>query len=72
MAIGEVRTSAETSTVFTYRNESGKLYSKDVDQHTAILPEVVTPAVEIYLEDIHVGDPGEPLSSAQKKLRQLI
>ena len=38
----------------------------------AILPEVVTPAAEISLEDIQVGDPGELLSSDKEKLRQSI
>ena len=70
--IGEERTGAEPSTVAAYRNESGELYADDVDQHMAILPEVVRPAAEIFLEYIQVGDPGEPLSSGQEKLRQLI
>ena len=62
----------EPLTESTYRNESGELYAEDVDRHMAVLPEVVIPAVEISLEDIQVGDPGEPLSSDQEKLRQLI
>ena len=70
--IGEERTGAEPSTVAAYRNESGELYADDVDQHMAILPEVVRPAAEIFLEYIQVGDPGEILSSDQEKLRQLI
>ena len=71
-AIGEERTEAEPPSVSMYRNESGKMYAEDVDQHMAVLPGVVTPAAEISLEDIQVGDPGEPLSSDQEKLRQLI
>ena len=38
----------------------------------SILPEVDVPAAEISLEDIQVGDPGEPLLSDQTKFRQLI
>ena len=72
MAIGEEKTDANPSTVSTYRNESGELYAEDVDHHMVILPEVVTPVAEIALEDIQVGDPGEPLSSDQEKLRKLI
>ena len=32
--------------------KSGELYEEDADQHMAILPEVVTPAAKIFLEDI--------------------
>ena len=40
--IDEERTDVEPSTLSTYRNKSGELYAEDVDQHMAILPEVVT------------------------------
>ena len=69
MEIGEERTEAAPPTVSTYRNESGELYAEDYDHHMVILPEVVTPPDEISLEDIQVGDPGEPLSDDQEKLR---
>ena len=72
VAIGGEWTEAKLSTVPTYRNESGALYAGDVDQHREILPEVVIPAADISLEVIQVGVPGEPLSSDQEKLRQLI
>ena len=72
VVIGEERREAEPSTVSTYRTESGEVYAEDVDQHMAILPEVIIPATEISLEDIQVVDPGEPLSSDQEKLQQLI
>ena len=71
-AIGEEKTRVEPLTESTYRNESGWLYAEDIDRHMAVLPEVVIPAVEMSLEDIQAGDPGEPLSSDQEKLRQLI
>ena len=70
--IDEERSDAEPSTVSAYCDSSKELYAEDVNQHMAILPEVVTPAAEISLEDIQVGDPGEPLSSGQGRLRQLI
>ena len=72
MAIGGERTEVEPPTMSKYRSESGELYAEDVDQHMAILPGVVTPASEISLDDIQVGDPREPLLSDQEKLRQVI
>ena len=56
--IDEERTDAEPSTVSAYRDFSEELYAEDVNQHMAILPEVITPAAEISFEDIQVGDPG--------------
>ena len=44
------------------------MYAEDVDQHMEILPEVVTPPAEISLEDIQVGEPGDPLSNDREKL----
>ena len=46
-AIGEERSEAEPPYVSMYRSESGEMYDEDVDQHMAILPDVVTPAAEI-------------------------
>ena len=56
----------EPLTESTFRNESGELYAEDVDQHMAVLPEVVIPAAEISLKDILVGNLGELLSSVQE------
>lgn len=53
-------------------HESGELFAEDVDQHMAILPEVVTPEKEITIEDIQVGDPGVPLTNKQAELRDRI
>ena len=53
-------------------HESGELFAEDVDQHMTILPEVVTPAKEITIEDIQVGDPGVPLTKKQTELRDRI
>ena len=61
VAIGEESTEVEPPTVSTYRNDSGELYTEDVDQHITILPEVVTHAAEIFRIEIQVGDPGDPL-----------
>ena len=72
VAIGEERTEIEPPTASTYRNDSGDLYAEDVDKHMAFVPEVDIPEADISLEDIQVGDPGEPLSSDQTMLRQLI
>ena len=52
--------------VSTYRNESEQLYSEDVDQHMAILTEAVTPAAEISVKEIQVGDVGVPQSSVKR------
>ena len=53
-------------------HESGELFAEDVDQHMAILPEVVTPAKEITIEDIEVGDLKVPLTKKQTELRDRI
>ena len=55
-----------------FYHESGELYAEDVDQHMAVLPEVVSSTAEITIDDIQVGDPGIPLTQDQEKLRQLI
>ena len=55
-----------------FNHESGELYAEDVDQHMAVLPEVVSSTAEITIDDIQVGDPGIPLTQDQEKLRQLI
>ena len=38
--------------VATYRHESGELYSEDVDQHMAVLPDIVTTTAEVAIDDI--------------------
>ena len=55
-----------------YHHDSGDLFAEDVDQHMAVLPEVITPTAEVTMDDIQVGDPGVPLTEDQEKLRQLI
>ena len=69
VAIAEEKTGVELLIESAYRTESGELYAEDIDQHMAVLPEVVIPVAEISLENIQVGDPGEPLSSGQETLR---
>ena len=66
--IGEERTEADWPSASTYHIESGEMYAEDIDQHMEILPEVVTPPAEISLEDIQVGEPGDPLSNDREKL----
>ena len=43
--------------VSTYRLAGGELYAEDVDQHMAVLPDIVTPTAEVTIDDIQVGDP---------------
>ena len=45
--IGEERTEADWPSASTYHIESGEMYAEDIDQHMEILPEVITPAIEI-------------------------
>ena len=54
--------------VSTYHHKSGDLHAEDFDQHMANLPEVSTPAANVTIDDIQVGDPGVPLTDDQKKL----
>ena len=72
VTIGGERKREEPPTVSKYRTKSVELYAEDVDQHMAILPEAVTTAAEISLEDIQVGDLGKPMSSDLEKLRYMI
>ena len=58
--------------VSTYRHVSGELYAEDVDQHMAVLPDIVTSTAEVAIDDIQVGDPDVPLTDDQERLRQLI
>uniref|UniRef100_A0AAV1T816 Reverse transcriptase n=1 Tax=Peronospora matthiolae TaxID=2874970 RepID=A0AAV1T816_9STRA len=55
-----------------YHHDAGELFAEDVDQHLAVLPEVVTPTQDITIDDIQVGDPGIPITEDQEKLRQMI
>ena len=52
----------------TQYHESGELFAEDVDQHMALLPEVILTTAEIKIDDIQVGDPGVPLTDDQEKL----
>ena len=63
MAIREERTDAELSTVLTYCDEIGELYAEDVISTWRSCQKVVTSAAEMSLEDIQVGELGEPLSN---------
>ena len=38
--------------VATYRHESGELYAEDVDQHMAVLFDIVTPTAEVAINEI--------------------
>ena len=58
--------------VYTYRHEYGELYAEDVDQHMAVLPDIVTPSAEVATNDIQVDDPDVPRTDDQERLRQLI
>ena len=55
-----------------YYHHGGELFAEDVDQHMAVLPEVVTPMQEITIDNIKVSDPGFPRTEDQEKLRQII
>ena len=58
--------------VATYRHESGDLYAEDVDQHMAVLPDIITSTAEVAIDDIQVDDPDISLTGDQEQLRQLI
>ena len=58
--------------VYTYRHEYGELYAEDVDQHMAVLHDIVTPSAEVATNDIQVDDPDVPRTDDQERLRQLI
>lgn len=45
-------------------------HAEDIDQQMAILPEIVTPTLDITINDIQVGNPDVPLSDDQDRLRQ--
>ena len=62
----------EDPDVSTYSHEIGELYAEDEDRHMEVLPDIVTPTVEVTIDDIQVGDPDVPLSDDQEQLRQLI
>uniref|UniRef100_A0AAV1TBU0 Uncharacterized protein n=1 Tax=Peronospora matthiolae TaxID=2874970 RepID=A0AAV1TBU0_9STRA len=69
----EVDVTDETQTKsVAYRHDSGDLLAEDVDQHMALLPDIIAPTKEVAIDDIQVGDPGVPLTEDQEKLRQLI
>ncbi|CAI5718033.1 unnamed protein product [Peronospora effusa] len=72
IATEDVPTKEPSSDEAVYSHESGDLLTKDVNQHMAVLPEIVMSTVEISIDDIQVGDPEIPLTEEQEKLRQLI
>ena len=53
-------------------HESKELYAEDVDQHMAVLTDIVMPTAGITIDDVQVGDPDVPLTDDQERLRQLI
>lgn len=65
-------TKTEEHETSIYYRESGELYAEDVDQHMAVLPEIVSPTAEITIDEIQVGEPGIPLTEDQDSMRQLI
>ena len=69
--IDERMKKGEVPSATIYYHDGGKLFAEDVDHHMAVLPEVGTPAQEIRIDDIKVGDPGFPRTDDQEKLRQL-
>ena len=70
--IDEEMTRYELASTPMYYHDGGELFAEDVDQHMAVLPEVVTPTQEITIDDIQVGDPGTSRIEGQEKLRQMI
>ena len=62
----------EAPNVSTYLRESGELYAEDVDQHMAVLPDVVMLTSEVTIDDIQVDDLDLPLTDDQERSRQLI
>ena len=48
------------------------MIAEDVDQHMAVLPDVIMPTQDIKIDDIQVGYPGTPKTEDQEKLRQMI
>ena len=62
----------EEPNVSTYRHESEELYTKDVDQHMAVLTDIGMPTALVTIDDIQVNDPDVPLTEDQKRLRQRI
>ena len=55
----------EEPDVSTYRHESEELYAEDVDQHMAVLPDIVNLTSEVTIDDTQVGDPDVPLTYDQ-------
>ena len=56
----------------TCRHESEELYAEYVDQHLAVLTDIVTSTAEVTIDDIQVGDMDVPLTEDQERMRQLI
>ena len=42
----------EEPDISNYLHESGQLYTEDVDQYMAVLPDIETPTAEVTIEDI--------------------
>ena len=56
----------------TCRHESEELYAEYVDQHLAVLTDIVTRTVEVTIDDIQVGDLIFPMTKDHERLRQMI
>ncbi|CAI5722522.1 unnamed protein product [Peronospora farinosa] len=63
----DLREQEQASDTTTINDES-----EGVDQHMAVLPEILSSSEEVTIDDIQVGDPGVPLTKDQEGLRQLI
>ena len=70
--VDEETTRDELASTPMYYHDGGELFAEDVDQHMAVLPEVVTPTHEKNIYYIQAGDPGTPRTEDQEKLRQTI
>ena len=58
----------EDPDVSIYCHEIGELCTEDVDQHMAVLPDIVTPTAEVKIDDTQVGDPDVPLTGDQEQI----
>ena len=71
MVVDHNVSTGEKKDASVYRHEKWYLYAEDVNQHMTGLPEVITFAAEVSIDDIQFGDPGVPLSEYQDNLRQV-
>ena len=55
-----------------YHHECGNMFPEDVKQRISVLPEVAISTRDITIEDIQIGDPKNPLTTDQVRLKDLI